>query len=118
MCPQCRTYISLDIRGELAKNYMVFQNDRPYPRNGRFSEAPAIIITDGSGCIASIPQDMGFYVQMIANGGKHDKGDLLSKENFALFSQAHIKAEVAEFMRQARLVIGPVVELSGLEWYG
>jgi len=101
--------ISLDMRGELAKNYMVFQNDRPYPRRGRLSEAPAIIITDGSGCIASTPQDMGFYIQMIANGGKNDKGDLLSKESFALFSQAHIKAE--EFGPTASYGYGIAVDL-------
>jgi D-alanyl-D-alanine carboxypeptidase len=85
--------ISLDIRGELAKNYVVFQNDRPYPRNGRLSEAPAVIITDGSGCIASTPHDMGLYIQMITNKGNSSNGELLSAESFTLFSKAHIKAE-------------------------
>jgi CubicO group peptidase (beta-lactamase class C family) len=85
--------ISLDIREKLAKNYSVYQNDRPYPRQGRLSEAQAIVITDGAGCIASTPHDMGLYIQMIANHGQGPKSPLLSAESFALFSQAHIKAE-------------------------
>ena len=85
--------ISLDIREKLAKNCMVFQNDRPYPRYGRLSEAPAIIMTDGAGCIASTPHDMGLYIQMIANHGRGPKGPLLSDDSFALFSQPHVKAE-------------------------
>jgi CubicO group peptidase (beta-lactamase class C family) len=85
--------ISLDIREKLAKNYSVYQNDRPYPRQGRLSEAQAIVITDGAGCIASTPHDMGLYVQMIANHGQGPKSSLLSGDSFALFSQAHIKAE-------------------------
>lgn len=85
--------ISLDIREKLAKNYMVFQNDRPYPRHGRLSEAPAIIMTDGAGCIASTPHDMGLYIQMIANHGRGPKEPLLSDDSFALFSQPHVKAE-------------------------
>jgi len=85
--------ISLDIRQKMAKNYYVFQNDRPYRRQGQLSEAPAVIMTDGAGCIASTPHDMGLYIQMIANHGQGPKGQLLSKESFGLFSQTHIKAE-------------------------
>jgi CubicO group peptidase (beta-lactamase class C family) len=85
--------ISLDIREKFAKNYSVFQSDRPYPRQGRLSEAPAIISSDGAGCVASTPHDMGLYIQMIANHGQGPQGPLISNESFALFSQAHIKAE-------------------------
>jgi len=85
--------ISLDIREKLAKNYSIYQNDRPYARQGRLSEAQAIIITDGAGCIASTPHDMGLYIQMIANHGQGPKSPLLSAESFARLSQAHIKAE-------------------------
>ena len=85
--------ITLDTRGKTVKNYAVFQNDRPYTRFGRLSEAPSIVLTDGSGCIASTPGDMGLYVQMIANHGKGSKATLLSPESFELFSTAHIKAE-------------------------
>jgi D-alanyl-D-alanine carboxypeptidase len=85
--------ITLDTRARTVKNYAAFQNDRPYSRFGRLSEAPFIVLTDGSGCIASTPGDMGLYVQMIANHGKGAKGALLSPESFELFSKPHIKAE-------------------------
>ncbi len=85
--------ITLDIRSRTAKNYAAFQNDRPYSRFGRLSEAPAIVLTDGSGCIASTAADMGMYVQMIASKGKGARGALLSPESFELFSKPHIKAE-------------------------
>lgn len=85
--------ISLGIREKLVKSYSVFQGDRPYPRQGKLSEAPAIVTTDGAGCIASAPRDMGLYIQMIASHGRGPKGQLLSNDSFALFSQPHIKAE-------------------------
>jgi D-alanyl-D-alanine carboxypeptidase len=85
--------ISLDIREKLAKSYSAFQGDRPYPRRGRLSEAPAIMSSDGAGCIASTPHDMGLYMQMIANHGQGPQSQLLSRESFSLFSQPHIKAE-------------------------
>jgi CubicO group peptidase (beta-lactamase class C family) len=83
---------TLDTRGQTVKSYAAFQNDRPFTRFGRLSEAPAIVLTDGSGCIASTPGDMGLYIQMIANRGKGPRGVLLSPESFELFSKAHIKA--------------------------
>jgi CubicO group peptidase (beta-lactamase class C family) len=90
---QSEPVISLDIREKTAKNYGVFQNDRPYPRDGKLSEAAAIIMTDGSGCVAATPRDMGLYIQMIANHGKGPKGALLSEKSFGLFSERHIKAD-------------------------
>ena len=89
---QTEPFISLDIREKLAQNYMVFQTDRPYPRHGRLAEAPAIVMTDGAGCIASTPHDMGLYIQMIANLGQGPKGSILSKDSFDLFSHPHIPA--------------------------
>lgn len=85
--------ITLDTRPHTAKNYAVFQNDRPYPRYGRLSEAPSIVLTDGSGCVSSTPGDMGLYIQMIANKGKGAHATLFSPESFELFSTPHIKAE-------------------------
>jgi D-alanyl-D-alanine carboxypeptidase len=85
--------ITLDQRERTAKNYSAFQNDRPFPRFGRLSEAPAIVFSDAAGCIAATPHDMGLYVQMLARHGEGPKGRLLSEESFGLFSQAHIKAE-------------------------
>jgi D-alanyl-D-alanine carboxypeptidase len=90
---QSEPVISLDVRARMANNYSVFQNDRPYLRNGRLSEAPAIILTDGSGCIASTPRDMGLYIQMLTNRGQGPAGRLLSDESFQLFSRPYIKAE-------------------------
>lgn len=85
--------ITLDVRDKFAKSFSAFQNDRPYPRFGRLSEAPGLVMTNAAGCIASTPQDMGLYVQMIANHGRGPKEALLSDESFALFSHPHIKAE-------------------------
>jgi len=90
---QSEPVIAFEHRDRLAKNYNAFQSDRPYPRNGRLCEAPAIISTSGAGCIAATPHDMGLYAQMIANGGKGPNGRLISEEAFKLFSTKHIKAE-------------------------
>ena len=90
---QTEPVITLDSRDRTAKNYSAFQNDHTFPRFGRLSEAPAIISSDGAGCIASTPHDMGLYVQMIARHGEGAKSRLLSEESFGLFSKAHIKAE-------------------------
>src|SRR5215467_10238077 len=90
---QTEPVITLDSRDRTAKNYSAFQNDHTFPRFGRLSEAAAIISSDGAGCIASTPHDMGLYVQMIARHGEGPKSRLLSEENFGLFAQAHIKAE-------------------------
>ena len=85
--------ITLDGRERIAKSYAAYQNDRPYPRFGRLCEAPAIVATDGDGCVAATPRDMGLYVKMIAARGLGPKGRLLAEESFALFSRAHVKAE-------------------------
>jgi len=85
--------ITLDVRARTARSYNAFQNDRPYPMCGRLAEAPYVVITDASGCIASTPEDMGRYIQMIASHGKGPKGALLNEQSFALFSHPHIKAE-------------------------
>jgi len=90
---QSEPVINLDMRQRIAKNYYAFQSDRPFPRYGRLCEAPAIVSSDGAGCIVATPRDMGFYIQMIANHGQGSKGRLVSEESFALFSQPHIKAE-------------------------
>lgn len=92
---QSEPVITLDIRDKAAKNYYVYQNDRPYPRYGKLCEAPSIIITDGDGCIASTPRDMGRYLQMMASSGKTPKGRLISEESFAMFAKPYVKA--AEF---------------------
>jgi CubicO group peptidase (beta-lactamase class C family) len=85
--------ISFDIRARSAKSYAAFLPDRPYGRYDRLCEAPAIVLTAASGCIAATAHDMGLYLQMLANHGRGPKGRLLSEESFALFSKPHIKAE-------------------------
>lgn len=100
--------ITLDFRDRCARNYEAFRIDRPYARSGRLAEAPAIIMTDASGCIASTPHDMGLYVQMIANRGAGLKGRLLSENTFTLFSKRHIPAE--EFGPKASYGYGIAVD--------
>src|SRR5947207_12919783 len=90
---QSEPVITLDVREKLAKNFYASHNDRPLARYGPLSVAPAMIMTDGAGCIASTPRDMGLYIQMITRRGQGPKGRLLSEESFALFSQPHIQAE-------------------------
>jgi len=85
--------ITFDQRDRTAKNYFAFQSDRPFPRFGRLSEAPAIVMSNSAGCIASTPHDMGLYVQFLARHGESPKKRLLSEESFSLFSKPHIKAE-------------------------
>jgi D-alanyl-D-alanine carboxypeptidase len=85
--------ISLDLRERLARSYSVFQSDRPFPRMGRLSEAPAIIVTEADGSIASTARDMGAYVQMLARIGEGPRGRLVSEESFRLFSHPHVQAK-------------------------
>jgi CubicO group peptidase (beta-lactamase class C family) len=85
--------IKFDVREKMARNYAPFLGDRPYPRNGRLCEAPALILTSGAGCVASTARDMGAYVRMIANQGKSPEGRLISEDAFGLFSKPHISAE-------------------------
>jgi len=105
---QSEPAITLDVRARMAKNYSVFQNDRPYLRYGRLCEAPAIILTEGSGCIASTPRDMGLYIQMLANRGQGLKSRLLSDESFQMFSRPYVKAE--EFSPTASYGYGIAVD--------
>lgn len=85
--------ITFDHRDRTAKNYFAAQGDRPFPRFGNLSEAPAIVMSSAAGCIASTPRDMGLYVQFLAQRGQGSKNRLLSEESFALFSKSHIKAD-------------------------
>jgi D-alanyl-D-alanine carboxypeptidase len=100
--------ITLDFRDRLAKNYQAFRTDRPYARFDRLAEAPAIIMTDASGCIASTPHDMGLYAQMIASHGAGPKGRVISENGFALFSKRHTPAE--EFGPKASYGYGIAVD--------
>ena len=84
--------IGFDMRDRMAKSYMPFLSDRPYPRHARLCEAPSIATTNGAGCIAASARDMGAYVQMIANRGRGPRGNLISPESFELFAKRHVRA--------------------------
>ncbi|MGH9941409.1 MAG: serine hydrolase [Pyrinomonadaceae bacterium] len=84
--------INSDIRDRTARNYMIYHDERPYPRDGKLAEAPQLIFEKGSGSIASTAHDMGLYVNMLANRGRGAKGRVLSEESFNLFVKPHIKA--------------------------
>jgi len=84
--------ITAEIRDRLVKNYAPFLADRPFPRDGRLSEAPFVFATGGAGSIASTAADMGRYVQAIANHGKLGTGRLLSEDGFTRFSSPQIEA--------------------------
>ena len=100
--------ITFDVRQRLAKNYIPYLGDRPYPREGALAEAPQIVMTDTAGCIASTPRDMALYMQMLASGGRTKSGRLVFEESFALFSTPHIKAE--EFGQTASYGYGIAVD--------
>jgi CubicO group peptidase (beta-lactamase class C family) len=100
--------ITLDFRDRLAKNYQAFRTERPYARFDPLAEAPAIIMTDASGCIAATPRDMGLYTQMIASHGAGPKSRVISESGFALFSKRHISAE--EFGPKASYGYGIAVD--------
>ncbi len=100
--------ITLDARDRMPSSYAAFQGDRPYPRSGRLAAAPALVMTDAAGCIASTPRDMGAYARMIASRGRGPNGRVVSEEAFALFSTPHVKAE--EFGKDASYGYGIAVE--------
>jgi CubicO group peptidase (beta-lactamase class C family) len=82
---------TLETRGKISKSYYPFQNDRPYPRDGRLGQAPAAIDTLGSGSVVSTARDMGSYIRMIANRGEGPRNKLLSDGSFALFAKPYIR---------------------------
>jgi D-alanyl-D-alanine carboxypeptidase len=85
--------ISHEIRARTARNYMAFQDDRPYARDGRMAEAPGLVEDNAAGCISSTPADMARYMHMLIRGGRSPKGRLVSEAAFAEFLRPHIKAE-------------------------
>ena len=79
--------ISADIRGRTAASYNNYLDDRPYTRHGRLAHAPAIVLDNAAGCIASTPGDMGLYLRMLARRGS----PLLGEKSFADMSAPHIR---------------------------
>jgi D-alanyl-D-alanine carboxypeptidase len=85
--------ITMESFERTATSYRAAYNDRPFPRQGRLSFSPPIIMPDASGCIASTARDMGVYVSMLINRGACAKGRVVSENGFELFAQPHVPAE-------------------------
>jgi CubicO group peptidase (beta-lactamase class C family) len=100
--------IALDIIDRLATSYTVAQDDRSYPRLGALAQAPAIVMTEASGSIASTARDMGAYLSMLINRGRGGRGRLVSEAAFKLFSTPHIAAD--EFGPDAKYGYGIAVD--------
>lgn len=90
---QSEPVITFDMRERQARSHVPFFGDRPYPRHGRLSEAPGMIMTTAAGSIASNARDMGEYIRMIANHGGIGEGRLISEAAFELFSKPQVLAE-------------------------
>jgi D-alanyl-D-alanine carboxypeptidase len=84
--------ISAASRGRAAVGYQAFWDDQVYPRQGRLSPAPNLVMDDTRGCIASTPGDMVRYTRMLLNHGQGPHGRVVSEQSFALMSTPYIKA--------------------------
>ena len=99
---------SVEDATRLVQSYWPAVTDRPYPVHGSLVPAPRILTTDGAGCIASTPADMGRYLTMLINGGATPDGRLLSAASFTAFSTPYIDA--AEFGNNASYGFGIAVD--------
>jgi D-alanyl-D-alanine carboxypeptidase len=84
--------ISTASRGRCAIGYQPFWDDEVYPRQGRLSPAPNLVMDDTAGCIASTPGDMARYLRMLLNRGQGPHGRVVTEESFALMTTPYIKA--------------------------
>lgn len=84
--------ITSAMRPRQVQSYVPLQDDRPYPRHGALTPAGNLTVTTGAGCIASTPDDMARYMQMILNRGAGPSSRILSEESFKLFTTPHITA--------------------------
>jgi D-alanyl-D-alanine carboxypeptidase len=84
--------ISTASRGRAAIGYQPFWDEQVYPRHGRLSPAPTLVMDDTAGCIASTPGDMARYARMLLNHGQGPHGHIVSEQSFALMSTPYIKA--------------------------
>jgi CubicO group peptidase (beta-lactamase class C family) len=85
--------LTLELVGRMATSYQPVCSDRPFPRAGALLQAAPIALTQAAGCIASTARDMGRYLQLLINRGKHARQRLVSQEGFALFAHPHIAAD-------------------------
>jgi D-alanyl-D-alanine carboxypeptidase len=100
--------ISTASRGRAAVGYQAFWDDQVYPRQGKLSPAPNLVMDDTAGCIASTPGDMARYARMLLNHGQGPHGHIVSEQGFALMSTPYIKAP--EFSQTASYGYGIAVD--------
>jgi CubicO group peptidase (beta-lactamase class C family) len=100
--------ISTASRGRAAVGYQAFWDDQVYPRQGRLSPAPNLVMDDTAGCIASTPGDMARYARMLLNHGQGPHGRIVSEQSFALMSTPYIQAP--EFSETASYGYGIAVD--------
>ena len=100
--------ISTASRGRAAVGYQAFWDDQVYPRQGRLSPGPNMVMDDTAGCIASTPGDMARYARMLLNHGQGPHGRVVSEQNFTLMSTPYIKAP--EFSATASYGYGIAVD--------
>ncbi len=86
--------ITSAVRPRIAQSYVPLHDDRPYPRRGPLVPAGNLAVEFAAGSIASTPQDMTKYMQMILNRGAVRGGRIISEESFRLFSTPHIAAPI------------------------
>jgi D-alanyl-D-alanine carboxypeptidase len=89
---QTRGVITTADRGRAATGYQSFWDDQVYPRQGRLSPAPNMVMDDTAGCIQSTPGDMERYARMLLNRGRGPNGRIVSEESFGLMATPYIKA--------------------------
>jgi hypothetical protein len=100
--------ISTAARARTAVGYQAFWDEQVYPRQGRLSPAPNLVMDNAAGCIASTPGDMARYARMLLNHGQGPHGRIVSEQGFALMSTPHIKAP--EFSQTASYGYGIAVD--------
>ncbi len=100
--------ISTASRGRAAVGYEPFWDDQVYPRQGRLSPAPNLVMDDTAGCIASTPGDMARYARMLLNRGQGPHRRIVSEQSFVLMSTPYIKAP--EFSETASYGYGIAVD--------
>ena len=100
--------ISTSSRGRAAVGYQAYWDDQVYPRQGKLSPAPNLVMDDTAGCIASTPGDMARYARMLLNHGQGPQGRIVSEESFTLMSKPYIKA--SEFSKTASYGYGIAVD--------
>lgn len=100
--------ISTASRGRAAIGYQPFWDDQVYPRQGRLSPAPNLVMDDTAGCVASTPGDMARYARMLLNHGQAPHKRIVSEESFGLMATPYIKAP--EFSETASYGYGIAVD--------